>query len=298
MTHKPKVDGGRWPGQWRVICDVCGFKFHSNDLRKRWDNLMVCEKDWELKHPQLNLRLRTHQSIPDYRRQEQPDRFVSIPYPANNPVIIESFTAPNDTLLTSHTPSLNGLATSPWTVEISAGGAPTIQNNSLSPVGPGNLQVVLPLTTSNPAGWRMPDNWYLEWSARVNDLSNLGFQIQLRIPTGQASVITFFTRLADGTQAIDVRAYDRPPSLLTQTESFSFSPLGLDPNVFHTFRLTKTGTVLQLSINGTTRITLDPLLYVPSLLGSIAILLNAGAGGLASTISDITFYSDDPLQPV
>lgn len=80
MSKKPKQDGGRWPGQWRVICDICGFRFHSADLKKRWDNLMVCEKDWEVKHPQLNIRLRTNLSYPSYRRQEQPDQFVSVTY--------------------------------------------------------------------------------------------------------------------------------------------------------------------------------------------------------------------------
>lgn len=80
MSSKPKLDGGKWPGQWRVVCDVCGFKFHSGDLRKRWDNLMVCQKDWEVKHPQLMIRVNTHMSYPDYRRQEQPDTFTSVTY--------------------------------------------------------------------------------------------------------------------------------------------------------------------------------------------------------------------------
>lgn len=32
---------------YRAICDVCGFKKWSYELRKRWDGLMVCEADWE-----------------------------------------------------------------------------------------------------------------------------------------------------------------------------------------------------------------------------------------------------------
>jgi len=47
-TYKPKV--------WNALCDVCGFKFKSTDLRKRWDNLMVCKSDWEPRHPQDFLR--------------------------------------------------------------------------------------------------------------------------------------------------------------------------------------------------------------------------------------------------
>lgn len=36
---------------WHVICPVCGFQYKSNELKKRWDGLMVCEKDWERRHP-------------------------------------------------------------------------------------------------------------------------------------------------------------------------------------------------------------------------------------------------------
>ena len=47
-------------GDWNAICDVCRFKFKASDLRRRWDNLMVCEKDWEPRHPQDFIR-----AIPD-----------------------------------------------------------------------------------------------------------------------------------------------------------------------------------------------------------------------------------------
>lgn len=32
---------------YNVICDVCGFQYKSNELKKRWDGYMVCEADWE-----------------------------------------------------------------------------------------------------------------------------------------------------------------------------------------------------------------------------------------------------------
>lgn len=38
-------------GEWIAICDVCGFRFHSGDLRERWDGMMVCRDDWEERHP-------------------------------------------------------------------------------------------------------------------------------------------------------------------------------------------------------------------------------------------------------
>lgn len=46
------------PGKWNVICDVCGVRFKSDEVRKRWDGLIVCPKDWEPDHPQKYLRVR------------------------------------------------------------------------------------------------------------------------------------------------------------------------------------------------------------------------------------------------
>ena len=37
--------------EWKAVCDVCGFYFKSGKLRKRWDGLMVCKEDWEVRHP-------------------------------------------------------------------------------------------------------------------------------------------------------------------------------------------------------------------------------------------------------
>ena len=45
-------------GGWNALCDVCGFKFKSNELKKRWDGLMVCDADFEHDHPQKFLRVR------------------------------------------------------------------------------------------------------------------------------------------------------------------------------------------------------------------------------------------------
>lgn len=40
------------PGDWNAICDQCGRRFKSSQLRKRWDGYMVCADDWETRHPQ------------------------------------------------------------------------------------------------------------------------------------------------------------------------------------------------------------------------------------------------------
>ena len=45
-------------GDRNAICDMCGFKYKLSSLRKRWDGLLVCHKDWEPQHPQSLIRLR------------------------------------------------------------------------------------------------------------------------------------------------------------------------------------------------------------------------------------------------
>lgn len=40
------------PGNWNAICDRCGRKFKANQLRRTWEGYMVCDRDWEPRHPQ------------------------------------------------------------------------------------------------------------------------------------------------------------------------------------------------------------------------------------------------------
>ena len=39
-------------GDWNAICDECGKKFKASQLKLRWDGFMVCQRDWEPRHPQ------------------------------------------------------------------------------------------------------------------------------------------------------------------------------------------------------------------------------------------------------
>lgn len=67
-------------GNWNALCDSCGRKYKANQLRKRWDGLMVCEEDWEQRHPQDLLRVQREQiSVPWSR-----------PYPAQDTYIPET----------------------------------------------------------------------------------------------------------------------------------------------------------------------------------------------------------------
>lgn len=63
-------------GSWNAICDVCGFKFKSHQIKKRWDGLMVCENDYEQDHPQKFLRVQSDKIAPDWVRPRPEDVFV------------------------------------------------------------------------------------------------------------------------------------------------------------------------------------------------------------------------------
>jgi len=68
----------RWPGTWKAICDVCGFEFYSDELKQRWDGLMVCSHDWEPRHPQDFVRGVPDNPAPPWVRSEPPDEFIHV----------------------------------------------------------------------------------------------------------------------------------------------------------------------------------------------------------------------------
>lgn len=60
-------------GDYNAICDFCGQKFKASKLRKNWQGFMVCERDWELRHPQDAVRAKKDdQSVP-WTRPESAD---------------------------------------------------------------------------------------------------------------------------------------------------------------------------------------------------------------------------------
>ncbi len=64
-------------GDWNTLCDECGFKFKASMLRKRWDGLMVCGKDYELRPPQDFLRVPTDRPSVEWTRPEPADVFFT-----------------------------------------------------------------------------------------------------------------------------------------------------------------------------------------------------------------------------
>lgn len=65
------------PHDFNAICDRCGKKFKGSELKKTWDGLMVCDSDWEPRHPQDFVRgVKDDMSTP-YSRSEATDTFLN-----------------------------------------------------------------------------------------------------------------------------------------------------------------------------------------------------------------------------
>lgn len=60
-------------GQWNFICDQCGKKFKSSQMRKQWDGLEVCKKCFDYRHPQDFVKgVKDTQSVPVTRPDTDP----------------------------------------------------------------------------------------------------------------------------------------------------------------------------------------------------------------------------------
>jgi hypothetical protein len=63
-------------GDYNAICDECGKKYKFSQLKKRWDGLYVCEREWEPRHPQDYLKgIRDNMSVP-ISRPEAGNSFI------------------------------------------------------------------------------------------------------------------------------------------------------------------------------------------------------------------------------
>ena len=63
-------------GSWNVLCDVCGQKFKADQVMKRWDGLITCKDDWEMRHPQDFIRVRGDKQTVPFVRDVPPDQFT------------------------------------------------------------------------------------------------------------------------------------------------------------------------------------------------------------------------------
>ena len=60
-------------GSWNITCDVCGKKMKASKARHRWDGFIVCDADFEHRHPQDFIRTKPdNQTVPFSRPLVQP----------------------------------------------------------------------------------------------------------------------------------------------------------------------------------------------------------------------------------
>lgn len=67
-------------GDWEALCDVCGRKYKASKLKQRWDGLMCCPQDWEIRQPQDFVRGVPDPQLVPWVRTEPTDQFVPFLY--------------------------------------------------------------------------------------------------------------------------------------------------------------------------------------------------------------------------
>jgi len=65
-------------GNWIANCDVCGRKYKASLLTERWDGLMCCPDDWEIRQPQDFVRGVPDTQIAPWLRPEPADSFIPV----------------------------------------------------------------------------------------------------------------------------------------------------------------------------------------------------------------------------
>ena len=74
MSYTSRYDNG----DWIADCDVCGRKYKASALTERWDGLMCCDDDWEIRQPQDFVRGVPDTQIAPWLRPEPADSFVPV----------------------------------------------------------------------------------------------------------------------------------------------------------------------------------------------------------------------------
>jgi hypothetical protein len=69
----------KWPGNWKVACHICGMWYPSGEIQKRWDGFLVCEKDFETRHPQTLIKIHGERNFPSFVSKDlDPNTFVLV----------------------------------------------------------------------------------------------------------------------------------------------------------------------------------------------------------------------------
>ena len=63
-------------GDWWLQCDVCSKKIKASEAKQRWDGYVVCEEDYENRHPQDFIRAKMDKISVPFTRPRSPDVFI------------------------------------------------------------------------------------------------------------------------------------------------------------------------------------------------------------------------------
>ena len=66
-------------GTWNALCDVCGWKYKSDQLKLRWDGFMTCNKCWEPRHPMDFFKAPKEELRVPWTRPVPQDVFIDVP---------------------------------------------------------------------------------------------------------------------------------------------------------------------------------------------------------------------------
>lgn len=119
-------------GQWNAICDVCGFKYKSGDLKKRWDGLMCCKEDWEIRQPLDFVRgVPDNQSVPWTRpdSNQDTDTITVDGSSLNTDILPDTIGDTDKTLRVDGTPRMNSIQE--WNVDLTADRTATLDTTDV-----------------------------------------------------------------------------------------------------------------------------------------------------------------------
>ena len=67
-------------GDWNLYCDVCAKKIKASESKHRWDGFIVCQDDWEMRHPQDFVKARQDKISVPFSRPREAVVFVDVPW--------------------------------------------------------------------------------------------------------------------------------------------------------------------------------------------------------------------------
>lgn len=83
-------------GGWNVICDSCGKKIKASEAKQRWDGLIVCPADFEMRQPQDFVKARQDKITVPFTRPRPTDAFILV-QGVNDPVSVVDVLTTNAT---------------------------------------------------------------------------------------------------------------------------------------------------------------------------------------------------------